>query len=121
MCKHRKHKKRRKHRKHHHRGDSNAVDGKAEGIHGVDDQYGTESDLQMDDEVDSVDSLETLHHTSSAKESLRALAARNISAKNIPADMSKVQWATDEDMVSSITEDSSGSSYVSTLPFHVEP
>lgn len=85
-------------------------------MHGLDDQYGTESDLQMDDEVDSVDSLETVHHTSSAKESLRALAARNISAKNHTADMNKVQWPTDEDMVSSITEESSGSSYVSFLP-----
>lgn len=111
LCKHRKHKKRRKHRKHHHRTGSDAVDGQSEELQELDDQNGTESDLPIDDEQDSVDSLQTVRHrSSSAKNSLRALAAGNVSANH---SKTKVQWSTDEDIASSITEDSSGSSYVS--------
>lgn len=118
LCKHRKHKKRRKHRKHHHRAESDAVDGQSEELQEMDDENGTESDLPLDDEQDSVNSLETVHRKSSAKNSLRALAAENITAKNLHFE-SKIQWSADEDMVSSITEDSSGSSYVRPIQYSI--
>lgn len=111
LCKHRKHKKRRKHRKHHHRPESSPTDAQSEEQQAK--LTGTESDAPMDDEPDSVDSMETTTHTSSAKESLRALAARNITARSVNIRLNKVQWPIDEDIASSITEDSSGSSYVS--------
>lgn len=114
LCKHRKHKKRRKHRKHHHRAESTPTDGQSEEQPAKSDELnGTESDAHMDDEHDSVDSMEMAAHASSAKESLRALAARNITAKKVNIKLNRVQWPTDEDIASSITEDSSGSSYVS--------
>lgn len=102
LCKHRKHKKRRKHKKHHHR------DGSAlfESSPTADDDHPIEEDAEME-EIKPVEiSVDKPNST---------VIEKNNSCKSVNLQINKLQWPLDEDLVSSITEDSSGSSYVSKI------
>lgn len=109
LCKHRKHKKRRKHKKHHHRelttftepnGSSNQEKAVEDDEH---DEAGNESG-------DSHEVPKTVEQMDEPKNKLQA--TKNALTKSVNIKLNKIEWPLDEDIVSSITEDSSGSSYV---------
>lgn len=110
LCKHRKHKKRRKHKKHHHR-EQNAL---AESNPLLTPEKSNDDDEQCDDDIDSVDSHETPEKvTEKLPEKRKLQEAKNILTKAVNIKLNKIEWPLDEDITSSITDDSSGSSYVS--------
>lgn len=110
LCKHRKHKKRRKHKKHHHR-EQNAL---AESNSLLTPEKSNDDDEQCDDDIDSVDSHETPEKvTEKLPEKRKLQEAKNILTKAVNIKLNKIEWPLDEDITSSITDDSSGSSYVS--------
>ncbi|XP_055326828.1 protein winged eye isoform X6 [Sitodiplosis mosellana] len=107
LCKHRKHKKRRKHKKHHHRELDTITEPKGSLI-----QEKTIEDDEHDEDNDSGDSHEmpkTVEKTVESKKQLQA--TKNALTKSVNIKLNKIEWPIDEDIVSSITEDSSGSSY----------
>lgn len=105
LCKHRKHKKRRKHKKHHHR-DLNAATESTESLT----QENVNEDVEHCD--DSGDSHETSPVIENPDENKNLQTAKNTLTKSVNIKLNKIEWPMDEDVVSSITEDSSGSSYV---------
>lgn len=112
LCKHRKHKKRRKHKKHHHRG-QNAV---AESGALLTPEKSHDDDEHCDDDNDSADSHETPEQAiEKPLENKKLQDAKNILTKAVNIKLNKLEWPLDEDIISSITEDSSGSSYVSII------
>lgn len=114
LCKHRKHKKRRKHKKHHHRNETNVIDDPSnELITKSEDNLDNEEDFDEDDEIESGDSHETVKPAESTTDNTNAkpAAVKNDITKNVNLKINKITWPLDE--VSSITDDSSGSSYVS--------
>lgn len=48
-----------------------------------------------------------------APENRKLQNARNVLTKSVNIKLSKLEWPIDDDLISSVTEDSSGSSYVS--------
>lgn len=105
LCKHRKHKKRRKHKKHHHRADQVNDVFETSGVlaEAVDEAHEIEcNDLAV---VKAVETPKAVPKTSDDKK-------RNLT-KAVNVTLNKLQWPLDEDLISSITEESSGSSYVS--------
>lgn len=102
LCKHRKHKKRRKHKKHHHREENTLFESSptAEDDHPIKDDAEMEEIQPVEIPIDKPKSAET---------------EKNNTSKSVNLQMNKLQWPLDEDLLSSITEDSSGSSYVSKI------
>lgn len=114
LCKHRKHKKRRKHKKHHHRNELNAIDDPSNGVITKTEDNPDEGDFDEDYENESGDSRETVKAAeNSTIDNIKSLVAKNNITKSVNIKINKITWPLDEDMISSITEDSSGSSYVS--------
>lgn len=112
LCKHRKHKKRRKHKKHHHR-EQNAI---AESSLLLTPEKSNDDDDQCDDDNDSADSHETIEKViEKPVENKKLQEAKNTLTKAVNIKLNKLEWPLDEDITSSITEDSSGSSYVSLI------
>lgn len=107
LCKHRKHKKRRKHKKHHHRELNTMTDFKES----LTEQKSIEDDEQCD--ADSGDSHVTPKAIEKSEEPKKIQVAKSSLTKSVNIKLNKIEWPLDEDIVSSITEDSSGSSYVS--------
>lgn len=125
LCKHRKHKKRRKHKKHHHR-ELNAVVESPTNSSNKNDEYEFDDDDDDDEEADA-DSVEATTKVTSASETIKKAAAKGTQSKSVNIKINKLmvkdhnevfavkdEILTEEDVASSITEDSSGSSYVST-------
>lgn len=110
LCKHRKHKKRRKHKKHHHR-EISTIAGSSSMLTA---EKPNEEEDQCDGEnsVTSADSHETPKVDETPEENKKLQAAKNALTKPVNIKLDKLEWPLDEDMISSITEDSSGSSYV---------
>lgn len=106
FCKHRKHKKRRKHKKHHHRELNTLLEPKGSLIQ--------EKAIDDDDheDNDSADSNEIPKAVEKTEESKKLQTAKNTITKSVNIKLNKIEWPLDEDIASSITEDSSGSSYV---------
>lgn len=111
LCKHRKHKKRRKHKKHHHRENATIADSNP--MLTPDKPNDDEEQCDEDNSVTSADSQETPKEAPKLQENLKLQAAKNALTKSVNIKLDKLEWPLDEDMISSITEDSSGSSYVS--------
>lgn len=116
LCKHRKHKKRRKHKKHHHRELATvaADDGSSpmltpEKPNDEDEQC----DGDGDNSIDSGDSNDCPKVADKPLENKKLQAAKNALTKSVNIKLDKLEWPLDEDLISSVTEDSSGSSYVS--------
>ncbi|XP_031635992.1 protein winged eye isoform X3 [Contarinia nasturtii] len=105
LCKHRKHKKRRKHKKHHHR-ELNAMTNFKESLI---EEKSIEDDEQCD--VDSGDSHEIPKVIEKSGEPKNIQVAKSTLTKSVNIKLNKIEWPLDEDVVSSLTEDSSGSSY----------
>lgn len=108
-CKHRKHKKRRKHKKHHHRHmneESSFLAAK-------------DTATEIDEQFGGVNGSEDLHEISKTiekpEERKKIQTSKNNTAKSVNIELNKVEWPLDDDIASSITEDSSGSSYVRTF------
>lgn len=100
LCKHRKHKKRRKHKKHHHR-DGNTL-------------FESSPTAEDDDPIEEDADMEEMKPVEIPVDKPKStLTERNSPSKGVNLQINKFQWSLDEDLVSSITEDSSGSSYVS--------
>lgn len=93
LCKHRKHKKRRKHKKHHHREVNPLFES---------------PETASKDEDNDIDVAEPVEITAE-----KLIADNKHLTKGVNIKLNKLQWPLDEDLVSSITEESSGSSYVS--------
>lgn len=130
LCKHRKHKKRRKHKKHHHRELGTSVESPTHSNNSKHDEY----EFDEDDDVDNSLPLKTIMTTIEPKTTpvkpivassnlLKAVSIKlpKLSAKEIKKEIEPKEVAnvkdevlTEEDITSSVTEDSSGSSYVST-------
>lgn len=114
LCKHRKHKKRRKHKKHHHRAaiaESNPIP--------VPPNANDEEDEHCDygdsgSGSGSVDSHEPAvsFAVENAPENRKVQSTRNVLTKSVNIKLNKLEWPIDDDLISSVTEDSSGSSYV---------
>lgn len=100
LCKHRKHKKRRKHKKHHHR-EGNTV---FESAPTAEDDHPADEDAEME-EIKPVE----------IPVDKPKLTGKKNQIKGVNLQMNKLQWPLDDDLVSSVTEDSSGSSYVSKI------
>lgn len=54
-----------------------------------------------------------LHEAEAPQDNKKLQVAKNVLTKSVNIKLNKLEWPLDEDMISSITEDSSGSSYVS--------
>lgn len=115
LCKHRKHKKRRKHKKHHHRSAVSAAVAESDQV-----EMPNHSNEDEDEHCDSgsgtgsVDSHEPAPvGVEKAPENRKLQNARNALTKSVNIKLNKLEWPTDDDLISSVTEDSSGSSYVS--------
>lgn len=112
LCKHRKHKKRRKHKKHHHRETNTGIESNLK-----DETVGeTERCVEQQDN-DSVEAEEVPNVAESRDESKKSPVTTNSLTKSVNIKLNKIEWPIDEDLVSSVTEDSSGSSYVRTTTF----
>lgn len=68
---------------------------------------------------DSGDSHEIPKAVEKTEEPKKLQAAKNSLTKSVNIKLNKIEWPLDEDMVSSITEDSSGSSYVRRTTFNI--
>lgn len=128
LCKHRKHKKRRKHKKHHHR-ELDAVVESPTNSSNKNDEYEFDDDDDDDDEEADADSMEhssVAKVTSASENTTKKSTAKNSHDKPVNIKINKLlvkdqndvfdikdEILTEEDVASSITEDSSGSSYVS--------
>lgn len=130
LCKHRKHKKRRKHKKHHHR-ETNAIVESPTNSSNKNDEY--EFDDDEDDEEADADSVERdpVPKVTTASGKTKKSTAKNSQAKTVNIKINKImikdntdvfgvkdEILTEEDVASSVTEDSSGSSYVSIRNWH---
>lgn len=114
LCKHRKHKKRRKHKKHHHRAaiaESNPIM--------MPQNPNEEEEEEEDEQCDSgsgsgsIDSHEPATvAVEKAPENRKLQNVRNVLTKSVNIKLNKLEWPIDDDLISSVTEDSSGSSYV---------
>lgn len=113
LCKHRKHKKRRKHKKHHHRSAAAVAES---------DQIGmpNNSNEEEDEHCDSGSGTGSVNShepapvaVEKAPENRKLQNARNALTKSVNIKLNKLEWPIDDDLISSVTEDSSGSSYVS--------
>lgn len=120
LCKHRKHKKRRKHKKHHHRAaiaESNPML--------MPQNLNEEEDEQCDSGSGSasVDSHDPppLVVDEKVPENRKLQNARNVLTKSVNIKLNKLEWPIDDDLISSVTEDSSGSSYVCSLIHYLLP
>lgn len=115
LCKHRKHKKRRKHKKHHHRAAAAAA-AAAESNEIMMPQNSNEDEDEHCDSgsgTGSIDSHEPVKAAEKAPENRKLQNARNALTKSVNIKLNKLEWPIDDDLISSVTEDSSGSSYVS--------
>lgn len=127
LCKHRKHKKRRKHKKHHHR-ELNAVVESPTNSSNKMDEYEFDDDDDDDEEADAESvGRSTVPKVASTTELTQNSTAKMPQTKPVNIKINKLmvkehddvfsvkdEILTEEDVASSITEDSSGSSYVST-------
>lgn len=116
LCKHRKHKKRRKHKKHHHRSAAAAAAVADSDQVGMQNQSNEEEDEHCDSGsgTGSLDSHEPAPvAVEKAPENRKLQHARNALTKSVNIKLNKLEWPIDDDLISSVTEDSSGSSYVS--------
>lgn len=108
--KHRKHKKRRKHKKHHHRENTTIAESSStltpEKTNGEEDQC--DGEISCDSSLSLSPPLPTPKVDEIPQENKKLLAL----TKPVNIKLDKLEWPLDEDMISSITEDSSGSSYV---------
>lgn len=101
LCKHRKHKKRRKHKKHHHREENTLF---------------VLSPTVTDDPIEEDAEIEKIRPVEIPVDKPKSTATENVNpSRGVNSQTNKLQWPLDEDLVSSITEDSSGSSYVSKI------
>lgn len=117
LCKHRKHKKRRKHKKHHHRDFSTLIEPKGSLIEG---NAIEDDDEHCDDDNESGDSHEMPNAIEKIADDTKKLqAAKHTLTKSVNIKLNKIEWPLDEDVVSSITEDSSGSSYVRKFAYNI--
>lgn len=130
LCKHRKHKKRRKHKKHHHREMSTTIESPAHSINSKHDEYEFDEDDDIDNNLPLIPAMATIETKLTPAKPIVAssnlmkavsiklpkLNAKEIKKEKIdikePINI-KDEVLTEEDITSSITEDSSGSSYVS--------
>lgn len=121
LCKHRKHKKRRKHKKHHHRANENVVESSTAVVK----KESNDEDDYDDDDDDDEDEDSAAQKSSDSLEEI--LLAKNNLTKTVNIKINKLVMkdhdatyrpvvkgagSVEEEMVSSVTEDSSGSSYV---------
>lgn len=114
LCKHRKHKKRRKHKKHHHRAtiaESNPILAPQNANDEEDEQCDYGDSGSGSGSVDSHEPASLV--VEKAPEHRKVPNARNVLTKSVNIQLNKLEWPIDDDLISSITEDSSGSSYVS--------
>lgn len=112
LCKHRKHKKRRKHKKHHHRELSTIAESGP--LLTKPDKSIVNNELG-DGDNSSGDSTIAPKDADAPQDNKKLQAAKNVLTKSVNIKLNKLDWPLDEDMISSITEDSSGSSYVSDI------
>lgn len=118
LCKHRKHKKRRKHKKHHHREINPLFEAPTTETKEEIPVFAEEEEEEEDVEMADLNSNEVPVEKSKAKTKSKAKADKKPDlAKAVNIKLNKLQWPLDEDLISSITEDSSGSSYVSIFFF----
>lgn len=108
-CKHRKHKKRRKHKKHHHRESNDII--QSNPTLTKDDAVSKTEQCDDEQDNDSVESQEVPTVVEKHEES-KKLQLKNHLTKSVNIKLNKIDWPLDEDLISSVTEDSSGSSYV---------
>lgn len=115
LCKHRKHKKRRKHKKHHH---NRAIIAESSPML-MPQNLNEEEEEQCDSGSGSasVDSNEPAPLVIDEKEpeTRKIQNARSVLTKSVNIKLNKLEWPIDDDLISSVTEDSSGSSYVSLI------
>lgn len=121
LCKHRKHKKRRKHKKHHHRAVAATAVAESNQIMMPQNSNEEEEDEHCDSGsgTGSVDSHEPASvAVEKAPENRKLQNARNALTKSVNIKLNKLEWPIDDDLISSVTEDSSGSSYVGFYVFN---